>query len=88
LIASLAHTSLCYVVACAPTNAMPARSPRAMEHQVGCDTRIGVGLLTVDNPGGEAACLAKGDQAALGPRVTIVGGMPAKAIQNIPESDV
>ena len=85
MIASIAHTSLCYIVACVSTSAIRARG---IEHHVGFDTRMGVALLTVDNPGGEVACLAKGDQDALGPRVTMVDGMPAKAIQNIPESDV
>jgi galactoside O-acetyltransferase len=72
VIAPIVHTSLRYVAAWAPTNAMRARSLRAMGHRVGEDTQIGLGLLTVDDAGGEAARLVIGDRAALGPRVTVV----------------
>jgi galactoside O-acetyltransferase len=72
VIRSIAHTSLRCLVAWAPTNAMRVRVLRVMGHQVGCDTQLGIGLLTVDDAGGEAARLVIGDRAALGPRVTVV----------------
>lgn len=72
MIASIVHTSLRYAAAWAPTNAMRARSLRAMGHQVGRDTQVGFGLLTVDRADGEAARLVIGDRAALAPRVTVV----------------
>jgi acetyltransferase-like isoleucine patch superfamily enzyme len=72
LIASVLHTSLRYAAAWAPTNDLRARSLRAMGHEVGNDTQIGIGFLTVDDADGEEARVLIGDRAALGPRVTVV----------------
>jgi len=72
MITSIVHTSLRYVAAWAPTNAMRASGLRAMGHRVGCDTQLGIGLLTVDDASGEVARLVIGDRAALGPRVTVM----------------